>query len=67
MIEKKFANLANCNIESKRLEKRKKLSSTLDSLSELLGIEYGSVTVNFHQGQWSPKIQIQKTVLKKVD
>lgn len=67
MTDKKFANLANCNNEAEKLDKRKRLSGVLDSLSELLGIEYGSVTVSFHQGQWSPKIQIQKTVLKKID
>ena len=46
--------------------KNKRLHKTLDALGELLGIEFGSITVRFHEGKWNPKIQIEKRLIEDV-
>ena len=46
--------------------KNKRLHKTLDTLGELLGIEFGSITVKFHDGKWNPKIQIEKKLVQDV-
>lgn len=65
MENNKFAKTANYNSE-KEGEKKQRLSTALDTLSELLNIEFGSLTVHFHKGKWCPKIEIQKNVLKEI-
>lgn len=64
MGENQFANLANCNSKKTQEVKNKSMTKALDTLSELLGIEFGSLTIHFHQGKWSPKIQIQRNVIQ---
>lgn len=47
--------------------KRQRLGQAMDTLSELLNIEFGSLTVHFHKGRWSPKVEIQKNVLTEIN
>lgn len=46
--------------------KKKRLSDALNVLSEMFGIEFGSITIKFHNGKWSPKIEIEKRVIEEV-
>lgn len=46
--------------------KKKRLSDALNILSEILGVEFGSITIKFHNGKWSPKIEIEKRVVEDV-
>jgi len=46
--------------------KKKRLSEALNLLSEMFGIEFGSITIKFHNGKWSPKIEIEKRVVEEV-
>lgn len=46
--------------------KNKQLHKALDALGEILGIEFGSLTVKFHEGKWNPKIQIEKRVVEDI-
>lgn len=46
--------------------KKKRLSDALNLLSEVFGIEFGSITIKFHNGKWSPKIEIEKRVVEEV-
>lgn len=46
--------------------KKKRLSEALNILSELFGIEFGSVTIKFHNGKWSPRIEIEKRVVEEI-
>lgn len=61
----KFAKLANYSSDADK-NSDQSLAKVLDSLAEVLEIEYGSVTVHFHHGQWSPKLEIKKNVFKKI-
>lgn len=49
-----------------RQGKKKSLSDALNVLSELLGVEFGSVTIKFHNGKWSPKIEIEKRMVQEI-
>ena len=66
MEKSKFANLANNNFKKEDACKRTRLGLALDNLSELLNIEFGSLTVHFHKGRWCPKVEIQKNVLSEI-
>ena len=46
--------------------KKKRLSDALNVLSEMFGVEFGSITIKFHNGKWSPKIEIEKRVIEDV-
>lgn len=46
--------------------KKKRLSEALNLLSEMFGVEFGSITIKFHNGKWSPKIEIEKRVVEEV-
>lgn len=46
--------------------KKKRLSDALNLLSEMFGVEFGSITIKFHNGKWSPKIEIEKRVIEDV-
>ncbi len=46
--------------------KKKRLSDALNLLSEMFGVEFGSITIKFHNGKWSPKIEIEKRVVEEV-
>jgi hypothetical protein len=46
--------------------KKKRLSDALNVLSEMFGIEFGSVTIKFHNGKWSPKIEIEKRMVEEI-
>ncbi len=61
-----FAKLANYSNDGSEVAKNRQLSKALDMLSEILEIEFGSLTVRFFDGTWSPKIEIQKNVVKKI-
>ena len=67
MKNNQFANLANYNNERTPEVRNQLLSKALDSLAELLGIEFGSLTVHFHKGKWSPRIEIQKNVIRELE
>lgn len=62
-----FAKTANYEKDKTRDAKNLLLSKALDSLAEVLGIEFGSLTVHFHKGKWSPRIEIKKTVVQDVE
>lgn len=67
MKQDQFANLANYEKRKMQETKNQLLSKALDSLAEILGIEFGSLTVHFHKGKWSPRIEIQKNVVRELD
>ncbi|MBK9322414.1 MAG: hypothetical protein IPM97_05580 [Bdellovibrionaceae bacterium] len=67
MKNNQFANLANYSSERTPEVKNQLLLKALDSLAELLGIEFGSLTVHFHKGKWSPRIEIQKNVIRELE
>lgn len=62
----RLANLANYKNTKTLCVKTKQLRAALDTLSELFGIEFGSITIKFHEGKWSPKIQIEKRMVEEV-
>lgn len=64
MSENQFANLANCDRKKTQEVKNRSIAKALDTLSDLIGIEFGSLTIHFHQGKWSPKIQIQRNAIQ---
>ncbi|MGE3756116.1 MAG: hypothetical protein AB7H97_00075 [Pseudobdellovibrionaceae bacterium] len=66
MRNTELANLVNYKKEKTTCVKNKRLKTALDTLSELFGIEFGSVTIKFHEGKWSPKIQIEKRLVEEV-
>lgn len=67
MKQSVFAKTANYEKDKTRDAKNLVLSKALDSLAEVLGIEFGSLTVHFHKGKWSPRIEIKKTVVQDVE
>lgn len=67
MKHDQFADLANYDKRKMHETKNQLLSKALDSLAEILGIEFGSLTVHFHKGKWSPRIEIQKNVVRELD
>lgn len=67
MKNNQFAKLANYPDQKAADAKNKLLSKALDSLAEILGIEFGSLTVHFHKGRWSPRIEIQKNVVREIE
>jgi hypothetical protein len=46
--------------------KKKRLSDALNLLSEMFGVEFGSITIKFHNGKWSPKIEIENRVVEEI-
>lgn len=67
MKNDKLAISANYDQNKTRDAKNKLLSKALDTLADLLGIEFGSLTIHFHKGKWSPRIEIKKTVVQDVE
>ena len=67
MKHDKFAKPANYEQSKIQEAKNQMLSKALDSLAEIIGIEFGSLTIHFHKGKWSPRIEIQKTVVRELD
>jgi len=67
MNQDKFAKLANYDNNKTQEAKNLLLSKALDSLAEILGIEFGSLTIHFHKGKWSPRIEIQKNVVRELE
>lgn len=67
MKNNKFADLANYSSQKNGDAKNRLLSKALDSLAEILGIEFGSLTIHFHKGKWSPRIEIQKNVVREIE
>lgn len=67
MKRDQLAISANYDREKTRDAKNKLLSKALDTLADLLGIEFGSLTIHFHKGKWSPRIEIKKTVVQEVE
>ncbi|MBI2519476.1 MAG: hypothetical protein HYV97_03640 [Bdellovibrio sp.] len=59
--------LENQNLEKEDVCKKLQLALALDTLAELLNIEFGSMTVHFYKGKWCPKIEIQKNVLAEIN
>ena len=49
-----------------RRTKKSRLAEALNVLSETFGIEFGSITIKFHNGKWSPRIEIEKRVIEDV-
>ena len=66
MENNKLAKLANYDSGNNNSNKKQRLSKALDTLSELLQIDFGSLTVYFHQGKWSPKIEIKKNIITEI-
>jgi hypothetical protein len=62
-----LANLANYKERGTGQLKHKRLGRALDTINELFGIEFGSVTIRFHEGKWSPKIQIEKRLVEELE
>ena len=62
-----FANIANKTNGTDEKVTKQRLTKALDTLSELLHVEFGSLTVYFHQGKWSPKIEIKRNILKEIE
>ena len=67
MKHDQFAKTANYEKSKTQEAKNQLLSKALDSLAEILGIEFGSLTIHFHKGKWSPRIEIQKNVVRELD
>jgi chemotaxis protein CheY-P-specific phosphatase CheC len=67
MEHDKFAKPANYEKSKTQEAKNQLLSKALDSLAEILGIEFGSLTIHFHKGKWSPRIEIQKNVVRELE
>lgn len=67
MKNNQFADLANYSSQKNGDAKNRLLSKALDSLAEILGIEFGSLTIHFHKGKWSPRIEIQKNVVREIE
>ncbi|GEM_PF-6892085 len=67
MKRDQLAISANYDQSKTRDAKNKLLSKALDTLADLLGIEFGSLTIHFHKGKWSPRIEIKKTVVQDVE
>jgi hypothetical protein len=67
MKRDQLAISANYDQNKTRDAKNKLLSKALDTLADLLGIEFGSLTIHFHKGKWSPRIEIKKTVVQDVE
>lgn len=64
MQNAEFAKLAIYDQSEDR--KEQKLIKALNQLSDVFGIEFGSITIHFHKGDWSPKIEIKKNLIKEV-
>lgn len=62
----KNAKLANYEKNKTWCIKNRQLKTALDTITELLGIEFGSITIRFHEGKWSPKVQIEKRLFEDV-
>jgi len=67
MKHESFANLANCKEPRSSENNKRIITKALDTLAESLGIEFGSLTIHFHKGKWSPRIEIKKTVVQDVE
>lgn len=67
MENTRLAKIANYQKPKTGCAKSKQLSAVLSSLGELLGIEFGSITVRFHQGKWNPKIEIEKRIVSEIE
>ena len=67
MKRDQLAISANYDQIKTRDAKNKLLSKALDTLADLLGIEFGSLTIHFHKGKWSPRIEIKRTVVQDVE
>lgn len=66
MENTKFTKLVNYDKQTTRSANNKQLHRALDTLGDLLGIEFGSITIKFHDGKWCPKIQIEKRLMEEV-
>ena len=64
MSNSSFAKLANY---PEATVKRKRLSEALETLSKILDIEFGSLTVHFHNGKCTSKVEIKKNILQTID
>lgn len=58
-----FTKLAN---NERKPDTDKKISEALDALVKLLGLSAGSIKIYVHQGQWSPRIEIQSNITREV-
>ncbi len=68
MEKKAFAKIANyIGKESKSSVPNSMLIHALDTLAGLLQIEFGSVTIHFHRGKWSQKIEIQQNIFRDIE
>lgn len=67
MENTKFAKLANySNGKNPEAYRKERLCSVLDTLSELLKVDFGSITIKFHEGKWNPKIEIERRVVEEL-
>lgn len=64
MENQQFAKIANYKENS---QKKRKLSEALETVSKILGIEFGSLTVHFYNGKFTPKVEIRKNITQIID
>lgn len=67
MEKSQLAILEDQNVKEAEVSKTLRLGLALDTITELLNIEFGSMTVHFYKGKWCPKIEIQKNVLAEIN
>lgn len=67
MSKTEFAISANCIKSKTQEDKNQRLKKALDNLSEIIGIEFGSLTIHFHKGIWTPRIEIKKNVVREIE
>ena len=68
MDNRTLAKLANYGTD--RLKERVanlRLAKAMNALSELLNIQFGSVTIHFHNGTWNRKLEIKKQYIKEIE
>lgn len=68
MNTKSFAKIANYKIERfKDQVPSLRLAEAINALAELLNIQFGSVTIHFHNGIWNRKLDIKKQYIKEIE
>lgn len=66
MENTKLAKLANYEKSKTWCAKSGQLTQALNTLRDVLGMDYGSITIRFHDGKWMPKLEIEKRVMEDV-
>ncbi len=59
--------LENKNLAKEEICKKIRLCLAMDTITELFDIEFGSLTVRFHNGKWCSKVEIQKYLSAEIN